>query len=78
MLYTITITVKMNGVRESIATTSDRTLAEVFEENNIPYHGITFSVAGKCLSPEDFEVPMAELGFGPEVYLISVKNMENA
>lgn len=78
MIYTITLDVKMNGVRTSIATTSDRTLAEVFEENNIPYLGITVNANGRPLNQDEFEAPMADLGFGPEVFIRSVKNMDNA
>ena len=76
--YQIRLSVKMNGVRDTIMCTSDQTLAEVLEANNIPYEGITAAVSGKKLTAGDYELTMGELGFPEDAYLVSIKNMDNA
>ncbi len=76
--YQIRLSVKMNGVRDTIMCTSDQILGEVLEANNIPYEGITATVSGKKLQPADYQLTMGELGFPEDAYLLSVKNMDCA
>ena len=72
-MFGFNLNVRMNGYRGTIFTTSDKTLAEVFDENNLNYGGVRITLAGKNLDPDDLNRPMGDII--PE-YMPGVTNPE--
>lgn len=85
-MFITSLNFRFNGVYESVSASSDQTLADVCNDNNIPYQGIRVTINGVPLRPEDFDRPLADVFADripgtpqPEsVTLRSVKAMDNA
>ena len=74
----INVTIGTNLYRTQIAVTSDKTVRELLEENNINYATTTIFIDGVTVQLGDMDKSLAELGITNSCYIIAAQKTENA
>lgn len=60
-MFCFNIKINLNGFRGTIPATSDQTLAEIFDANNLNYEGVNITLAGKTLGTDDYNRQLGDV-----------------
>lgn len=77
-MHLVNVKVGTNLNRTTVSVSSDKTIREILEENEINYATTTIFVDGVTVQLGDMDKSLEELGIGESCYIIAAQKTENA
>lgn len=77
-MHLVNVKVGTNLNRTSVSVSSNKTIRQILEENDINYATTTIFVDGVTVQLGDMDKTLDELGIGESCYIIAAQKTENA
>lgn len=77
-MHLVNVKVGTNLNRTNVSVSSDKTIRQILEENEINYATTTIFVDGVTVQLGDMDKTLDELGIGESCYIIAAQKTENA
>ena len=77
-MHLVNVKVGTNLNRTSVSVSSNKTIRQILEENEINYATTTIFVDGVTVQLGDMDKTLDELGIGESCYIIAAQKTENA
>lgn len=77
-MHLVNVKVGTNLNRTSVSVSSEKTIRQILEENEINYATTTVFVDGVTVQLGDMDKSLEELGIGESCYIIAAQKTENA